>query len=286
MKKIFCFIALLTFVILITACQKDNQNNYVTFQPSIIVEGSIEQGGYPLVYLTKNIPYYSNIDSSDFINIVIRQAKVVVSDGNNLEVLSLMYDQQHFPPYYYRGIFLTGLAGHTYQLQIFYGTDTLSAITTIPAPVPIDTAWLQSTNGNPDQAIVFATIHDDPLVVNYYRTFTCTPLTQSGFYPTLESVFNDKLFNGNTYTFELNKGPETYINLKNFNDYFSLTDSVYIKIWTMQQTQYTFWLNIQSEIINSGNPFATSYHNVISNIQGNGLGIWGGYGATVKYVHK
>jgi hypothetical protein len=286
MKKILYYCAIILALNLISACQKDNQDISDAFQPLIVVEGSIEQGGYPLVYLTKNIPYYTNVDSSDFIDLVIRQAKVMVSDGENYEVLTLMYDQQHFPPYYYRGIVLTGQVGKTYQLQITYGTDTLNAVTTIPTPVTIDTAWLQTINGNSNQAIVFATIHDDPLTVNYYRTFTCTPLTQSGFYPTLESVFNDKLFNGQVYTFGLNKGPETYLNLNKFNDYFSMADSVYIKIWTMQQAEYNFWLNIQSEIINAGNPFATSFHNVISNIQGNGLGIWGGYGATVKYVHK
>ena len=285
MKRLFYVFIFFIASFFLISCSKDNTANSGAFQPEIVVEGSIEQGGFPLVYLTRNIPYYTNVDSADFINLIIRQAKVVVSDGENTEVLTLMFDQQHFPPYYYRGIVLTGQVGKTYQLQIFYGSDTLSAITTIPVPVAIDSAWLQSLNGNPDQSVVFATIHDDPLVVNYYRTFTFSPLTQPGFYPTLESVFNDKLFNGKEYTFELNKGPVTYLNLQNFNDYFKMTDSVYVKIQTMNQTQYQFWSDIQSEILNTGNPFASSFHSVNSNIKGNGVGIWGGYGATIKYVH-
>jgi hypothetical protein len=269
---------------LIGSCQKETTGPPASFQPSIVVEGSIEQGSFPIVYLTKNIPYYTDIDSSEFINLVIRQAKVVVSDGNNSEILTLMFDQQHFPPYYYQGTVLTGQVGITYQLQVFYGTDTLTSSATIPAPVNIDSAWLQPIEGNPQQCFVCATIHDDPLVANYYKTFTSMPATQSQFYPTLESVFNDKLFNGRVYTFELNKGPETYLNLQNFNDYFKNTDSIYLKIQTLQVTQYNFWLSYQSEIIDAGNPFAASFQSLPSNIIGNGLGIWGGYGATVRLV--
>jgi hypothetical protein len=133
--------------------------------------------------------------------------------------------------------------------------------------------------------MVMAIVNNNPQVQTYYRTFTSNALTQNGYYPTLQSVFSNSQVIGNLYEFELNKGPESYLNLQNFTDYFNTTDSIYLKINTMGKSEYTFWMNYQSEIINDGNPFATSYHTVTSNIR-NGLGIWGAYGSAHTYVRK
>ena len=68
----------------------------------IIVEGWIEEGGFPVVILSRSMPVstdYQNVDSlSDFI---VRWAKVTISDGSDSIVLTGKYDKGYFPPYIY-----------------------------------------------------------------------------------------------------------------------------------------------------------------------------------------
>ncbi len=92
----------ITFFLVFSSCKNDltNRNDFV---PSIVVDGRIENNDYPRVFLTRNIPYYVSIDSTDIIYLVLRQAKVTVSDSVNSEVLTLMYDKNLFPPFYYQG---------------------------------------------------------------------------------------------------------------------------------------------------------------------------------------
>lgn len=277
-----CFVYLLLMTII--GCERENPKTDDGFQPGIVVEGHIEQGDYPLVYLTRNIPYYAKIDSADIVYLVIRQAKVEVSDGIQSEILTLMHDQQHFPPFYYRGTELTGKTGSTYTLTITYGSDTLTATTTIPLPVKPDSVWFHPEDGEPGRGKIFLRINDDPAVKNYYRMFTCVPSKQSDFYPTLNSTYNDKNFNGTQFTFQLNQGPESYINLNQKDYLFDLKDTILMKICTLDEIHYNFWVSYNSEILNAGNPFATSFHGIASNIHGKGYGIWGGYGVTVVPV--
>jgi hypothetical protein len=48
----------------------------------------------------------------------------------------------------------------------------------------------------------------------------------------------------------------------------------------MDKAHYEFWNSFQDEVLNTGNPFASSVTVIKSNILGDGLGIWGGYGVS------
>jgi hypothetical protein len=52
----------------------------------------------------------------------------------------------------------------------------------------------------------------------------------------------------------------------------------------MDRQSFEFWSSYQDEVLNSTNPFASSLSDVRSNIEGDGLGIWGGYGVSVDTV--
>ena len=271
----FCFLML-------GSCQEDltNRNDFI---PDIIVDGRIESNGYPRVFLTRNIPYYVNIDSTDIIYLVLRQAKVTVSDGVNSEILTLMYDKKIFPPYYYQGTEFLGQAGNTYQLTINYGTDTLTATTTIPNPVMPDSVWFQPKSDEPDKGQVLVKIHDNSNEKNFYKIYTLIKGEQKDYTPALISNFDDQMFNGEVHTFYLDKGPETYLNLKDKDFSFSKNDTISVKLCTLDKTSFDFWWSYQNGIANGANPFASSFHEVKSNIKG-GLGVWSGFGTTVKQI--
>lgn len=253
------------------------------FSSTIIVEGKIELNGYPKVILTRNIPYYVNVDSADLIYLVLRQAKVTVSDGEKSEILTLRYNNEEFPPFYYEGNELIGEAGKSYYLTIDYGEKKLTATTFIPPPVMLDSIWFQP-NSTGDSLGKINALLKNTNQHNYYRVFSQIRSKQKQFYPTLISNFDGRLFNGMDFIFHLSKGPESYLDLKNTHFDFRRGDTVLLKICTLDQAHFTFWQGYQNEVVNGANPFASSYHKVESNIVGDGKGIWGGYGSSIYQI--
>jgi len=278
----YIYLALVIGLFWLESCQ-DDITDRTDFDPSIVVDGRIESNNYPRVFLTRNIPYFVNIDSADIINLVLREAKVTVSDGVDSEILTLMYDKNLFPPYYYQGTDMIGKAGNTYQLTINYGNITLTSSTTIPSIVIADSVWFQPKSDDPNLGEILVGFHDNPLQKNYYKTFTKIVGQETDFYPTLLSNFDDQLFNGQYFIFHLDRGPESYLNLNQKDFSFSRNDTVFVKICNIDENSYAFWNSYQNEISNGANPFASSFHEISSNIEG-GLGIWCGYGTMIYKI--
>lgn len=281
-NKLYIAITFFIMVVLFISCNKDltGRNDFV---PSIVVDGRIESNDYPRVFLTRNIPYYVNIDSSDIVYLVLRQAKVTVSDGVNSEILTLIYDKDLFPPFFYQGTEMTGEAGKTYDLKVEYGSTVLTASTTIPMPVYADSVWFQPKDDDPDLGEILVKLKD-PIEKNYYKIYTRIEGKQKNFYPALISNFDDQLFNGEMFTFHLQRGPESYLDLNQKNFEFSSKDTVYVKVCTLDEQNFAFWQSYQNEVTNGANPFASSFHEIKSNIKGEGIGIWGGFGSTIYKV--
>ena len=283
MSHFFNYIFFVITAILLFSC--GNKIGYdAGFITSIVVEGKIELNDYPKVILTRNIPYYVEVDSADLLSLVLRQAKVTVSDGVKSEILTLRFKNDEFPPFYYEGNELIGEVGKTYTLSIEYGLKKLIATTTIPYPVFLDSIWFQPNTIGDSLGKIDALLSDNPDLHSYYRLFTKISSKQNQFYPTLVSNFNDRIFNGEKYTFHLSKGPESYLDLNSTDFNFTRGDTVFLKICTMDEASFTFWQGYQNEVANGANPFASSYHKVESNIIGDGKGIWGGYGSTVYQI--
>jgi len=283
MNSNFRNILFVTGVILLVSCE-DKTDYDLGFVSTIIVEGKIELNGYPKVILTRNIPYYVEVDSADLLTLVLRQAKVTVSDGVKSEILTLRYKKEEFPPFFYEGNELIGESGKTYYLTIDYGQKKLTATTIIPKPVELDSVWFEPNTPGDSLGKINALLSDNSNEHNYYRLFTKISTKQNQFYPTLISNFNDRLFNGIAFTFHLSKGPESYLDLKSADFDFKRGDTVFVKICTMDEAHFTFWQGYQSEVANGANPFASSYHKIESNIAGDGKGIWGGYGSSIYQV--
>ena len=278
LQKTYLFLSLLSA----SACEPDIQTELLPLKKQVVVDGWIEQGNFAYVFLTYNTPYFSNLDSASFRALVATYAKVTISDGENSEILTLMRDTNYFPPVFYRGTELKGKVGKTYSLIIVDNLDTITASTTINQPVVLDSIWFEFNSKGDSMGIVKGTFTDNVNVKNYYRTFTKIKNVNKVFVPTLISNFDDKYFNGERFTFSLKKGPETYLKpVKNI--YYSRGDSIQVKITSIDEKSFKFWVNYQDEVINSGNPFAASHKKVTSNING-GLGIWCGYGSSYYLV--
>ena len=250
----------------------------------MVVEGWIEQGKTPHILLTLTVPYFNKIDSINLRNYAVTVAKVSVKCENDSmsEILTFKPNDVYFPPYVYFGTEMYGETGNTYQLSIVYKNKNITAITTIPALVKTDSVWFQHQNGSDSLGIIGFRLKDNPEVHNYYRTLTKRLGKDKRYIPTYTSVFDDKTFNGETLNLTLSRGSSSILDVEN-DRYFSVGDTIVLKFCSIDQASYEFWNTIQSQIITSANPFASSNARVKSNING-GIGIWAGYAVSYDTI--
>ena len=271
-------ILLLIINSLLLSCKKE-ENTGKKYEPKFAVEGWIENEGYPHVILTRNVPFFSDLDSAQLANVVLRWAKVTVSDGETSEILTSRKDDNYFPSYIYKGSKIKGEIGKTYTLTIEYLDTLLTSTTMIPKPVPLDSIWFEGKNDTLAQLNIR---FQDPPDKNYYKIYTKTSLDKR-YIPTLLSNHDDKFFNGKKYTLQINKGAENNLSTKK-EPYFKINEEVLVKISTIPKNGFDFWNSFQNEILNSSNPLIGSTGEIMSNIQGPALGVWCGYGSSIYKV--
>ena len=115
MKKL---IIILLALITAAGCSFPDMYDY---EPQIVVEGWIEDGGYPVVIVTSTVPVTGDYRYWDEMqDHIIRWAKVTVSDGEKDVVLTGKMDNDYFPPYVYTTSRLKGESGKTYTLTVEY----------------------------------------------------------------------------------------------------------------------------------------------------------------------
>ena len=93
----------------LTACMEEED---AELQTQLVVEGWIEDGGYPVVLLGETHAIDAGMQNIE--NYIVRWGKVTISDGTDSVVLTGGYDNDFFPPYKYTTFKMTGQAGKTY----------------------------------------------------------------------------------------------------------------------------------------------------------------------------
>ncbi|MCF8226039.1 MAG: DUF4249 domain-containing protein [Bacteroidales bacterium] len=270
-------------VLSFTGCGKMPELDITIPDAMIVVDGWIEEGDQAKVFLTTNSPYFASVDSASLRDLVLSRAKVTLSDGEHSEVLILRKDMRYFPPFYYEGNTIFGKRGKTYKLNADFGRKSVTAVTTIPPEVPIDTTYFVLQEGEDSIGNVVVQFTDPPDEKNFYRIFTRVLGKNQRFVSAFIIAINDQYFNGETFSFSLYRAPESFLSTEE-SENFSPGDTIVIKLCTMDEHTFDFWSSYQEEVINATNPFASSMMNLESNIEGDGLGVWGGYGVSVDTV--
>ncbi len=266
-----------------------------------VVEGYIEEGPGSLptyVLVTKSIPYLSTIGPDVFAKLFVKNANVVVNDGEKniqltklclndlpaelrkaaLETLGLNPDSTVLDICLYADLLnqINKKQGGKYDLSVTIEDQLLTATTTIPKHVPITKFRWDDPPGEPNDtfARLWITIDDNPGVKDYYRYMT-TDKDNTTLYAPQESTNDDVFFDGKSFEFPLFKA-EQRDSTTNFDTFglFMRGDSCSIKWMNLDAAHYGFW-KTRDASANRGGPFS-SYIRIKSNIKG-GLGVWGGY---------
>lgn len=304
MKTFFDIAIIVAGLVLFSSCEKDITLDLPVTENKIVVEGHIEPGQPTYVILTKNVSFFT-ATPTDLNDIFVHDAVVTVSDGNNSYTLDELC-LNDLPPairsevYRFLGLpengsgtaalnvcayvsfTLTGEYGKKYALNVETPDASISAVTSIPYPAPIDSMWTIPDEELGDSLVVLWLEFKEPDTLgNYYRYYT--KVNNEPFYPGyFGSVLSDEFSNGSKFKVNVDRGYPRTGDI-DFSTYglFAKGDTVILKLSMIDRAHYRFWNTIEDQLL-SGGPISTPTY-IQSNING-GLGIWGGYGPSFDTI--
>jgi len=274
-------------VLLFSSCERGVEFKLDEVSSKLVVEGSIENGQAPVVYLSKSQAFFSQIDLSTLANSFVRNADVYVSNG----LLTHKLKEYTVPVggginfYYYSNdpaspstAFL-GELNKQYSLRIVTDGKEYTATTSIPNITRrVDSLfWKPAPAGNPpEKVMVMVRAYDPPGLGDYVRYFT--KRNSEPIYPGLISVFDDQVIDGSSYEVQVERGLDRNADHPEGSSFFDRGDTVTLKLANIDKATYDFWRTMEYTYSSVGNPFS-SPTKVLSNIKGGGLGYFGGYAA-------
>lgn len=241
----------------------------------LVVEGWIENGGHPVVTVTRTLSIVvgEEVTAGDIAHNIIRRATVTVNDGTQDYRLEGKIDMDVFPPYRYTTDALTGEVGKTYTLRVEYQDIVVTGETTIPEPVPIDRAYVREVvDGVATLACAFT---DPPAPGNYYKVFTKTKGKDGDYIPSAFGLVADKDLDqreSEIFIFSSMRLLEYYI-LPNIEE----GSVVSVKLRTMTRESYDFWTAHDVRVNGTSFSLRPKDTQKLTTLQG-GLGYWIGYG--------
>lgn len=248
----------------------------------LVVEGWIEDNGFPVVILTKNINISNKYQSLDSLSSrIVRWAKVTVSDGEKSVVLTGRYTKGYTPPYIYTTSHFRGEAGKTYQLTVEYGDFHATATTTIPKTQKIDELTVERCAQSDTLYQISLRYNDDEAEQNYYQIFTRVGGRNVRQYlAAYLGTIDSRVVKPKT-TIPVYRGRD--INTLDYTPYYTINDTVAVKFAHIDRTSYNFWYDYTRNLTTAGNMFFATAASLRSNIIG-GTGYWCGMGSDIKYV--
>ena len=248
----------------------------------LVVEGWIEDNGFPVVILTKNINISNKYQSLDSLSsCIVRWAKVTVSDGEKSVVLTGRYMKGYTPPYIYTTSHYRGEAGKTYQLTVEYGDFHATATTTIPNTQKIDELSVERCAQSDTLYQISLRYNDDEAEQNYYQIFTRVGGRDVRQYlAAYLGTIDNRVVKPKT-KIPVYRGRD--INTLDYTPYYTINDTVAVKFAHIDSTSYNFWYDYTRNLTTAGNMFFATAASLRSNIIG-GTGYWCGMGSDIKYV--
>lgn len=282
--------------VLFSSCEKEISLDLPDAQTKVVVEGVIENGKHPYVILTRSSSYFAPVGPW-LDSLFITDATVYVSDGDFTDTLKPTLDYEIYAPlplFVYRSNIMVGEVGKTYELTVKALGKTITATTTITAPIALDSLWFQHEPGSEVDTLgyVWAGLTDPPEPGNNYAWFSQIIGLDARLLQPLGYTFDDKFFNGAAIDFPFQRARDPFkedlteeqLDTATSHPWFySQGDTVVIKFCTMDYGHYKFRDILEDVTENGDNPFSSPV-TVPTNLGEEGLGYWGGFGCTLDTV--
>jgi hypothetical protein len=267
----------------LAGCEKNIDIELDETTPRLVVEATIENNIRPRVTLTRSLDYFGKITPEMLIGSFVRGAKVVVTEaGRDYTLREDSFRVNNISLFFYTTDSLLGKLNTNYQLRIDAEGKAYSASTQIPNITrQIDSLWWEKAPGFTDTSYVRMMIRatDRPGFGDYVRYFTKT--NNEPFYPGFNSVFDDQVIDGKTYTIQVDRGLNKNADNSDTSLYFRRGDTATLKLCNIDRATYDFWRTYEFNFQSIGNPFS-SPTKVINNVSNGALGYFGGYAAQYR----
>lgn len=267
------------------SCEKNVTVKVPEASEEIVVEGRIETGLNPIVLLTKTLPFFGEISTSEIFQNTVLGATVIVSNGSTIDTLTQI---PNIGVYTTSGI--TGIPGETYNLTVIAQGKTLHSVTTIPYPVKLDSVWWKPDGNRDSLGFAWAHLTDPDTIGNNYQ-WAARRINKYKFGPDKGKVkdsifiaapggsFEDKFINSKSFDFSFPRGRFSFSDKDDDNNderfFFKRGDTIIVKFSSIDRANFEFWRSEDTQVQNNGNPFGSPAP-IQSNIEG-GLGTWGGF---------
>ena len=310
------FVALM-LVLALMGCEQEIEVELPETASVLVVEGKIETGAPPIVFIGRAQGYFDPVDASTIGQSFLTGAVVqVTSQGQTVdldelctgdlspEALEQAAELLGFPAGLLAELNLCvytsfdaisfGQAGNSYALDVLIEEEELHAVTEILPAIPLDSIRWSAPGTNDTLGLLFASFTDPGTPGNAYRWFAkrinirpeWDPLAGSmkdaDFVAPLGSVFDDAFFNGLSFEFGTFRGSAP--GSMAWDDEFSNPESGYFKASdTVVVRMCAIDLAVFDAIASYENLILSQGSpfalpaNMVSNIEG-GQGLWAGYG--------
>ena len=277
-RIVFHLVALFAMATFMASCEADD---HPMAPEQLVVEGWIDEDGYPMVFLTTSLaPTDTYMSSEELSDHLLRWARVTVSDGEQEVVLMGKSTDKYFPPYVYTTVYMKGIAGRTYKLTVDYGNHHAEAETTIPKSIPIDTIWTTPCEDNDTLFHIHLQFTDNPTTHDHYMVFTRTWGNNLNWMPCFLGSFDDANFSDSTIVLSLRQG--LGIGGGRHQMYFDRSGIVDVKLAHIDSTAWEFW-QAYGRCTTYTDNFLSSPQSLPYNVHG-ALGYWQGMGADFRSV--
>ena len=193
-----------------------------------------------------------------------------------------------------------GQYGKTYSLSVQVNDKSVYSTTTIPQPLFIDSLWFDKYVAYDSLGLIGARFSDPDTLGNCYRwfaqrinsyTYNYSPpfdniigtIKDSRPLPPIGSSTDDKLFNGLSFDFIFPRGEDGLLQGPDDNNveagFYKIGDTILVKSTTTTYPIYLYVRAMENAAISEGSIFS-SPGNLPYNIQGDGIGIFYGYGVS------
>lgn len=251
--------------------------------PQLVVEGWIEDGGFPIVMVTTTVPVTESVaEISQLKEHVVNWAKVSVSDGERETVLIGQINDDYFPPYIYTTTSMVGEAGKNYKVSVEYSGRKVTAVTSIPEPKPLEYIKVKQAKDDSGKFYLIGGLEDNPQTKDYYKVFTKTLKKDSTYVSSFMGLTDDEILGEGTDEIIINNGSGKIG--EPMNTYFSADDIISVRFATLDRTSWMYWSDFEEIQSLTSSPIFSVTTNIRSNIKG-GLGYWAGYGSSFYKVN-
>jgi len=274
MKK-HIILSLSILALLLSGCTKE-EITYTDQKETLVIDGWIESGNNPMVFVTTAIPASNKQQSiAELANHLIRYAKVTIEhDGVEYPLTACLSDYYYIQTYF-TTTDLIGEVGEEYTLTVEYKDMYATSTTTIPEPAYLDSIWTYEGLIEPYKALK-CSFTDDHAEERYYRFFTWITNRQNHYCPSYLGLMDNSAA-GEKISIEVDPGFELP-NISEYPKYYS-GDIVSIKFCTMTADTYLFWSKVDQNNLLAFLPINVAGGNLNGNVEG-ALGCWAGYGIT------